>query len=186
MGQDNKELSGPDFAKGIALSELPEGRPLLGHAGGEAVVLVRRGAEVAAIGATCTHYNGPLAEGLVSGDTIRCPWHHACFDLRTGENLGAPALDAVACYAVRLAGGRATVGDKVAPPSRPRPPVSPSSVVLVGAGTAGAAAAEALRRHGYDGPVTMIGDEPLAPVDRPNLSKDYLAGNAPEDWVSIR
>ena len=85
-----KELSGPDLAAGIELSELSEGAPLLGHAHGDAVMLVRRGATIRAVGATCTHYSGPLAEGLVVGETVRCPWHHACFDLRTGEALGAP------------------------------------------------------------------------------------------------
>src|SRR5512147_3208568 len=78
MGGGNTELSGPDLAAGIGLDELEEGQPLLGHANGEAVVLVRRGAEVFAMGATCTHYSGPLAEGLVVGETLRCPWHHAC------------------------------------------------------------------------------------------------------------
>ncbi|MEO8554013.1 MAG: Rieske 2Fe-2S domain-containing protein, partial [Kofleriaceae bacterium] len=71
-------LTGPDLAAGIPSSDLSD-QPLLGHAGGEAIVLVRDGAEVRALAATCTHYGGPLAEGLVAGGTIRCPWHHACF-----------------------------------------------------------------------------------------------------------
>src|SRR3954470_19492362 len=99
MGQA-KQLSGPDLAAGIELAKLAEGEPLLGHAHGDAVMLVRRGETLHALGATCTHYSGPLAEGLVVGDTVRCPWHHACFDLRSGEALGAPALDPVPCYEI--------------------------------------------------------------------------------------
>src|SRR5262245_48110648 len=97
MGGQNTELSGPDFGKDVTIADVPEEQAVLGHAEGEAVVLVRRGQEAFAVGATCTHYGGPLAEGLVDGDTIRCPWHHACFSLRTGEALAAPALNSVAC-----------------------------------------------------------------------------------------
>jgi apoptosis-inducing factor 3 len=92
------QLSGPDLSAGISLSELVENVPVLGHAQDAAVMLVRSGANIHAVGATCTHYSGPLAEGLVVGDTVRCPWHHACFDLRTGLALGAPALDPIPCY----------------------------------------------------------------------------------------
>jgi NAD(P)H-nitrite reductase len=58
--------------------------------------------------------------------------------------------------------------------------------VIIGAGAAGGAAAEMLRREGYDGPVTLIGADESLPYDRPNLSKDYLAGNAPEEWIPLR
>jgi NADPH-dependent 2,4-dienoyl-CoA reductase/sulfur reductase-like enzyme/nitrite reductase/ring-hydroxylating ferredoxin subunit len=180
------ELKGPDFASGIAMSDLSENTPLLGHTHGEAVVLIRQGAEVRALGATCSHYGGPLAEGLVVGSTVRCPWHHACFDLRTGEALGAPALDPIACYEVQRRGDRVIVGSRQSLAQENPPPRSPASVVIVGAGAAGAAATERLRRLGYRGPITLIGEEAPGPVDRPNLSKDYLAGSAPEEWVSLR
>src|SRR5678816_2877625 len=95
------ELTGPDFCTdGISADQLPEGQMLLGHADGEAVVLARRGDEFFAVGATCTHYGGPLAEGLFDGQRLRCPWHHACFDVRTGEAIRAPALDPVDTYSV--------------------------------------------------------------------------------------
>jgi len=183
------ELSGPDFTQGIALADVPPGGMLLGQAGGEAVLLVRPGDgdEVFAIGATCTHYSGPLAEGLLVGTHVRCPWHHACFDVRTGEAVAAPALSPVACFAVERRGPLLVVKEKrsdAAP--RTRPAQAPESVVIVGAGAAGNAAAEMLRREGYDGPVTLIGADPVRPVDRPNLSKDYLAGTAPEEWVYLR
>ena len=178
------QLTGPDLAQGIALSELPDGGQVLGHARGEAVLLVRRGEEIFAIGAACTHYGGPLGEGLVVDDTVRCPWHHACFSLRTGEPLRAPALNPVACFRVERRGERVAVGEKVDPPRRSGA-AGPDPVVIVGAGAAGESAAEELRRQGYEGRILLLGPEPDPPYDRPNLSKDYLAGNAPEEWIPL-
>lgn len=187
MGEDAKELTGPDLERGIEWRDLSEATPLAGHAAGEAVVLVRRGDDVFAIGAKCTHYGGPLGDGLVVGETIRCPWHHACFSLRTGEALGAPALNPVSRWEVQRAEGkvRVTAKQEQPPPSR-TPARAPASVVIAGGGPAGAACAEALRREGYEGPVTLVAAEPPGPVDRPNLSKDYLAGTAPEEWIPLR
>ncbi|HXX69516.1 MAG TPA: FAD-dependent oxidoreductase [Polyangiaceae bacterium] len=180
------ELKGPDFTQGVAVSDVPEGGVLLGHAGGEAVLLVRRGSDVSAIGATCTHYGGPLAEGLVVDDAIRCPWHHACFSLRTGEALRAPALNPVPCFRVHSEGGRVRITGKEDGALTKRMTSGPSSVVIVGAGAAGNACAERLRQQGYGGPIALIGAEGTPPIDRPNLSKDYLAGNAPEEWMTLR
>ena len=177
--------AGPDFVVGIPVAALPENAPVVGHVGDEAVVLVRSGDEVRAVGAKCTHYGGPLWEGVVVGQTLRCPWHHARFDLCTGEALGAPALDPIACYEVQRRGDRVTVGARRARPEPGAPPpAAPGRIVIVGAGAAGAAAAERLRRLGCRGSITMVGEE--APVDRPNLSKDYLAGKAPEEWLPLR
>ena len=100
MSETNPELAGLDFGKGVPASAALEGAPLLGHSYGEQVIVVRRRGELFAIGAFCTHYGGPLAEGLVDADTVRCPWHHACFSLRTGEALRAPALSPVSCWHV--------------------------------------------------------------------------------------
>ena len=185
MGGGATELTGPDLAAGVAFDELTEGTPLLGHAGGEAVVVVRVGEDVHAIGASCTHYGGPLAQGLVVGHTIRCPWHHACFDLKTGEAIGAPALPDNACYEVARAGALVQVRTKKDAPKRKAPKSAPKAIVVVGAGAAGAACVEMLRKQGYGGKITMIGAEEPGPVDRPNLSKDYLAGTAPEEWIPL-
>src|SRR5262245_29826591 len=95
MAEDSKP-AGPDLAQGVALTDLADGGMLVGHLADEQILLVRRGPEVHAVGAHCTHYHGPLADGLLVGDTVRCPWHHARFDLRTGEALGAPALSPLA------------------------------------------------------------------------------------------
>src|SRR5207237_5102564 len=137
------------------------------------------------VGATCTHYQGPLPEGLVAGETIRCPWHHARFSLRTGEAEGAPALNPIACFAVERKGAKVSVGRKREATFQVACPLNPRSVVIIGAGAAGASCAEMLRTKGYSGAITLAGDEEPGPVDRPNLSKDYLAGKAPEDWVPL-
>jgi NADPH-dependent 2,4-dienoyl-CoA reductase/sulfur reductase-like enzyme/nitrite reductase/ring-hydroxylating ferredoxin subunit len=188
----NAKLSGPDLVAGIDASALEDGDKLLGHANGEPVLLARVGNDYFAIGATCTHYAGPLAEGELVGDTVRCPWHHACFSLRNGEALRAPALNPVACWRVENRDGRVFVGEKVErdalAPTYPmnvrRPELS--KVVIIGAGAAGTAAAEMLRRCGFAGDVIVVDDDDGSPYDRPNLSKDYLAGNAPEEWIPIR
>ncbi len=186
MGATDGPLKGPDLASGVPFDSLREGEPLLGHAGGEAALLVRFGDEAHAVGATCSHYGGPLAEGLAVDGTVRCPWHHACFDLRTGETLGGPALTDLPCFEVRRDGDLIRVLGKrdARPRALPVDTKAPTSVVIVGAGPAGTACAEALRREGYAGPITLLGTE--APVDRPNLSKDYLAGSAPEEWLPLR
>jgi NADPH-dependent 2,4-dienoyl-CoA reductase/sulfur reductase-like enzyme/nitrite reductase/ring-hydroxylating ferredoxin subunit len=187
------ELSGPDFCAGIDANQLQPGDTLLGHANGEAVLLARVGEDFLAIAASCTHYGGPLSEGVIVGDTVRCPWHHACFSLRTGEALRAPALNPVARWAVQHQAGRVTVGEKIERdpldatyPTRAATASSPSDVVIVGAGAAGSAATEMLRRCGYGGRITVVDDDAGSPYDRPNLSKDYLAGNAPEEWIPLR
>ena len=183
-----KTLSGPDLAKeGAASSELRDGGMLLCHFNGEPVLLVRKGTAVHAMGAKCTHYGGPLNEGIFDGSTVRCPWHHACFRPDTGEAVHAPAFDPVPCYAVAQRDGRLFVTGTTSKMTTPAPSASaPSSVIIIGGGAAGFAAAEMLRRQGYQRPVTMISADDAGPYDRPNISKDYLAGNAPEEWIPLR
>jgi apoptosis-inducing factor 3 len=184
--QDDQKPKGPDLAAGIPAADLAEGAMLTGHVGDHEVLLVRRNGALYAVGAHCTHYHGPLADGLVVGTTIRCPWHHACFDLRTGEALAAPALSPINCWQTQERDGKIYVtGKKEEPKSKPTG-IASQHFVIVGGGAAGFAAAEMLRRRGFAGAVTMVSNDNAAPVDRPNLSKDYLAGNAPEDWVPLR
>jgi NADPH-dependent 2,4-dienoyl-CoA reductase/sulfur reductase-like enzyme/nitrite reductase/ring-hydroxylating ferredoxin subunit len=187
MAQEDSTPAGPDLARGIAATDLPDGAKLAGHVGGKPVLLMRRGADVFAIGAECTHYGGPLADGLVVGDTIRCPWHHACFDIRTGEALRAPALSSLPCWSVEERDGRIFVGEKRPTPKRaPRANGDPERIVIVGGGAAGFTAAQRLRAEGYAGSLVMLSDDAATPVDRPNLSKDYLAGKAPDAWLPLR
>src|SRR5262245_19530208 len=185
--------TGPDFGAGVVATTVRDGEPLLGHANGEPLLLIRRGDEFLAIGATCTHYGGPLAEGRIDDDEVRCPWHHACFDLRTGEALRSPALSPVACWTVERREEKIFItGKRERDPLTPTYPVTggraraPRAGVIVGAGAAGSAAAEMLRRSGCDGRVTIVDEDDGSPYDRPNLSKDYLAGNAPEEWIPLR
>ncbi|MHB1222514.1 MAG: FAD-dependent oxidoreductase [Gemmatimonadaceae bacterium] len=195
MSSEAAPPSGPDLvSEGLAIAGLADGARVLGHADGEAVLVVRQGDDIFAVAASCTHYGGPLAEGLVVGDTVRCPWHHAAFSLRTGEAVRAPALNPLACWTTERRGDRLHVTGK-----RERDPLAPtadelaaiggdvpSSVVIIGAGAAGSAAAELLRRRAYAGPITIIDAEDGSPYDRPNLSKDYLAGEAEEEWIPLR
>lgn len=178
----------PNLKNGVPLASIPDGGKLLGVVDGEDVLLTRRGEELFAVGANCTHYHGPLVDGLVVDETVRCPWHHACFSLRTGEALRAPALDPIQCWHVEKVGENAFVKERVAPegPKRVSTIGHPSSIVIVGGGAAGLAAAQMLRREGYTGALTMISADSAPPCDRPNLSKDFLAGTAPDDWIPLR
>ncbi len=202
MSDEKPKLSGPDLTQGVELSKVPDGTMLLGHARGEPVLLARRGDEVFAIGAVCTHYGAPLEQGLLVGDTVRCQWHHACFSLRTGEALRAPALDPVSHWQVETVRdaarqftpvetpvGAVYVREKLARVARqpqPKPPSRPNSVVIIGGGGAGNAAAEMLRREGYAGRLTMLSADESVPCDRPNLSKGFLAGSTTDDANPLR
>jgi NADPH-dependent 2,4-dienoyl-CoA reductase/sulfur reductase-like enzyme/nitrite reductase/ring-hydroxylating ferredoxin subunit len=188
MSEETTKLAGPDFAEGVPIADLAEGGMILGQVANEAVLLARSGGAPFAIGAECSHYHGPLAEGALVADTVRCPWHHACFSLRTGEALRAPALNPVSCWRVEQREGKLYVREKLEPArraARTAAQAGPASVVIIGGGAAGNAAAEMLRREGYAGPVTMLSADDAEPYDRPNLSKDYLAGTAPEEWIPL-
>jgi NADPH-dependent 2,4-dienoyl-CoA reductase/sulfur reductase-like enzyme/nitrite reductase/ring-hydroxylating ferredoxin subunit len=217
MSEEKVKLSGPDLTQGVELATIPDGTMLLGHALGEPVLLARRGDEVFAIGAICTHYGAPLEQGLLDGDTVRCQWHHACFSLRTGEALRAPALDPVShwrvehwhreevrdvarqftpvetppgsVYVQEELGGTVYVRERLESVSQPSQPLAagiPGSIVIVGGGAAGNAAAEMLRREGYFGRITMLSADESVPCDRPNLSKGFLSGAASDESNPLR
>ena len=112
MSAEQSKPKGPDLTKGVSPDDIPDGEMIGGHVGDDAVLIARRGDEFFAIGATCTHYNGPLAEGLLVGDTVRCPWHHARFSLRSGEAIGAPAFNPVSCWRVEKSGDKIFVRGK--------------------------------------------------------------------------
>jgi NADPH-dependent 2,4-dienoyl-CoA reductase/sulfur reductase-like enzyme/nitrite reductase/ring-hydroxylating ferredoxin subunit len=187
MAEERAPPVGPDLTQGVAPGDFI-GEIVLGHVGDQEILLVRSGTEIFAVDAHCSHYHGPLAEGLVVGESIRCPWHHACFDLRTGEAVRAPALSPLTVWKVEHEGDRVFVRQKC---EQPKPhghgPVdAPGRIVIIGGGAAGFAAAEMLRRKEFRGSIVMLSSDTAPPVDRPNLSKDYLAGSAPEDWLPLR
>ena len=146
MNADQTQPAGPDLTKGIDAALLADGAMLLGHIGQDPVILARSGGEVFAIGAICSHYGGPLAEGLLVGDTVRCPWHHACFSMRTGEAVRAPALNPVACWSVETIDGRHFVRRHELPSRAARlsSAGTPASIVILGGGAAAEAALETL------------------------------------------
>jgi apoptosis-inducing factor 3 len=192
LTDEQSKPKGPDLTRGVSLDDLADGGMVGGHVGEDAALVARRGDEFFAIGATCSHYGGPLTEGLIVGETVRCPWHHACFSLRTGEAIAAPAFNPMPCWRVEKRNGTLFVREKIEPAGKrtpgkaSRPSEKPERVVIVGGGAAGFAAAEMLRREAFAGDVTLISADDAAPYDRPNCSKDYLAGNAPEDWMPLR
>jgi NADPH-dependent 2,4-dienoyl-CoA reductase/sulfur reductase-like enzyme/nitrite reductase/ring-hydroxylating ferredoxin subunit len=183
-----------DLSAGVAVGELADGGAISGRVGQDDVILVRSGASIYAVAAHCTHYGGSLAAGLVVNATVRCPLHHASFDLTSGQALRAPALDSIGCWRVERVGDTAYVRERrvkqrvelAQRPARERVAAHPDSVVIVGGGAAGLAAADTLRRAGYEGKLTMISADAAPPCDRPNLSKDYLAGTASEEWIPLR
>ena len=187
MAGEQNPPAGSDLAQGVSPKDFKNDM-LLGHVGDEEVLLARAGSEIFAVDAHCSHYHGPLVDGLVVGHSVRCPWHHACFDLRTGEATRAPALSPLSVWQVEQEDGRIFVRRKLdqPQPAKKAPADAPNRIVIVGGGAAGFAAAEMLRREGYGGQITMLSNDTAAPVDRPNLSKDYLAGSAPEDWMPLR
>ena len=184
---DESEISGPDFALGVSASAAAEGVALRGHVAGKNAIAVRRGEEIFIVGGSCTHYHAPLADGLVVGETIRCPWHHACFSLRSGKALRAPAFTALPRWRVEHVGDKFFAREKLTPEKSAPPSAesAPRSVTIIGSGVAGFAAAHMLRAEGYDGVIEMISADTAEPYDRPNLSKDYLAGLAQPDWMPL-
>ncbi|ODU40483.1 MAG: hypothetical protein ABS98_15565 [Lysobacteraceae bacterium SCN 69-48] len=181
-------LSGPDFTAGVALASIPVGGVLLGHVGDAPVLLALVDGKPHAVSASCTHYGGPLGEGLRVGDEIRCPWHHACFSLRSGKAMKAPAFAPLDCWKVDVEGERVFVrGEQVAADAAAEPvATSLQDVLIVGGGAAGFACAQRLRERGFAGRITLLSEDSAPPVDRPNLSKDYLAGSAPAEWIPLQ
>ena len=186
MSGDGK-LDGRDFSAGISLEDLATNATIAGRVGNEAVLLSKFEDGLFAVSGSCTHYHADLADGLLSRGTVRCPWHHACFDLRSGRALRAPALDALDTWLVEVEGNIAFVRRKLErKSSEQRHAGDAKKIVIIGGGAAGLACAYELRQLGFSGALTMISADEDPPVDRPNLSKDYLEGSAPDEWMPLR
>jgi len=179
-------------AKVARIHDLQDGEMREVVVGETKVLLVRLKGKFFAIGGECTHYGGPLAEGALSGHRVVCPWHQAVFDVMTGDLEEPPALDAEPCYPVRVEGDDVIVevpektASRRAPAMVRRDPADARTLVILGAGAAGNAAAETLRQDGFTGRVVMITQEPRLPYDRPNLSKGYLSGDAGPETLPWR
>src|SRR5258707_12194469 len=100
MSSQDGQPTGPDLASGFDLTGLKEMQSVAGHVQGKIVLLARTGGQVFAIGGKCTNYGGPLADGRIEGENVRGPGDQACFSLRNGAGLRAPALNPVACGGV--------------------------------------------------------------------------------------
>ena len=160
---------------------------------GAKILIARTGGEFHALSAFCTHYGAPLEKGVLSDGKIVCPWHHACFNVRTGDMLDPPAMDALVSYEAWKDGDNLIVRIPENPPGRRLPEMTrrdpeadDRTFVIIGGGAAGYSAAQALRENGFKGRVLMITRERRLPYDRPNLSKDYLHGEAKDEWMPLR
>ncbi|HWG06997.1 MAG TPA: FAD-dependent oxidoreductase [Beijerinckiaceae bacterium] len=187
MDDEKKELR--DLSQWMAISLLAPGQLLGGRVGKERVLVWRDGDSFKAFSASCPHLEGPLDEGIVVDKTIRCPWHHACFDLTTGTSISAPAFDSLRIYEIELENGCFAVRS-AAQSTGKRAALSggngsPDPMVIVGGGAAGFAAADTLRRRGWSGGIIMVSEEDAEPYDRTLLTKDYLDGHFGADRLPI-
>lgn len=174
------------------VNDLQDGEMKQVSVGETDILLARIDGKFHAIGAYCTHYRAPLAEGVMSGDRVVCPWHNSCFSLVTGDQQEPPGLNALPCYEVRLEGDHVIVSVPSSAPQR-----IPSMVqynldadartfVVLGAGAAGSAAVEVLRQAGFQGRIVMVTREDKLPYDRTWLSKDYFIGKVSKDEMPLR
>lgn len=183
---DQQPLEGPDFEKGISKNSFGTNKKILGYVGDQPILLIQNEDQFYAVSARCTHYGANLNDGLLCGDTIHCPWHHACFNVKTGEATKAPAINPLAKWQVSEEGDTLFVKAPQNSSSEAPQVTSEDHFVIIGSGAAGHAAAEMLRRQKFQGKITVLSMDKDLPYDRPNLSKDYLAGNAPEEWMPLR
>ena len=159
-------------------------------------VLIARTADgYSALHPKCSHYGAPLAEGALSGHRIVCPWHHACFDARTGRHLEAPGCDALQTYPVELRDGQLAV---TLPEHGPGTGYTPNPMstggrrdvgapyVIIGGGAAGQRCAEGLREAKYEGPIVLLSADDQLPYDRPQLSKGFLTGDKTAEQLPLR
>ena len=175
------------------LSDLSEGQMKSVAVGEHKILLSMIGGEIYAVGAHCPHYGAPLDEGALCGDRILCPWHHATFDAKTGDLLEPPSLEALPTFDVRVDGDSILVKlpdeipmSRTPDMTRHDPEVDNRTFVIIGGGAAANTAAQTLREDGFKGRIFMITQEARSPYDRPNLSKEYLQGNAEPDWMPLR
>jgi NADPH-dependent 2,4-dienoyl-CoA reductase/sulfur reductase-like enzyme/nitrite reductase/ring-hydroxylating ferredoxin subunit len=174
------------------INEFADGEMKQMSADGADILLARVSGNFYAVSATCPHYGAPLVEGVLNGERLVCPWHHACFNIMTGDLQEPPAFDALPSYEVRIANDEVIVRVPEGAPDRRTPQMAKRDTkderlfVIVGGGAAGYAAAQTLREDGFAGRLVLITRENRLPYDRPNLSKEYLRGKAEPAWLPLR
>ena len=173
-------------------SEFSDGEMKQVSVEGKEILLARVNGNFYAVGATCTHYGAPLVEGVLNGERLVCPWHHACFNITTGDLREPPAFDALPRYNVKIVNEHVVVrvpvdaSDRRTPSMARRDGKDERLFVIAGGGAAGYTAAQTLREDGFTGRIVLISREDHLPYDRPNLSKEYLQGNAEPSWLPLR
>lgn len=171
----------------IGKADLQEGEMKRIELEGKPIVLAKVQGQYYAFGGKCTHYGAPLNEGVLKGYTVICPWHHACFDIRDGERREPPAYNDLPHYPIEVKNGEIIVTFPHTNKTQPEGKATTSQTfVIIGGGAAGESAAEELRRQGFAGKIIVLSAVPDTPVDRPNLSKDYLDGHAKPEWMPLR
>ncbi|MBB4077705.1 NADPH-dependent 2,4-dienoyl-CoA reductase/sulfur reductase-like enzyme/nitrite reductase/ring-hydroxylating ferredoxin subunit [Lewinella aquimaris] len=180
----------------FTLSQLPDGHMHQVKVGEYDVLLANVAGEVYAVENKCSHYGAPLTGGALCQHRVRCPWHHACFDVRTGAQIEAPGMDGLARFAVRVTGDDISVSNE--PVEEPRPEKVPERTLpeidtveqvdylVVGGGAAGAYAVEAIRGEDAEGSILFIAKEGLPPYDRTMVSKPYLEKDMPVEKLPLR
>ena len=179
-------MSENQWTKVAEEKNLREGLPVVVKVDDKEVLLVRLEEKIYACGNKCTHYGAPLSDGRLSNHIATCPWHNARFNVKNGKMVAPPALDDLPVYPVKVENGDVYLGKAESPKVAKSSGLDKRTVLIVGAGAAGNTAAEALRREGFDGHIQLLTAEPDRPYDRPNLSKEFMAGTAPADWIPLR
>ncbi|KAK7882098.1 hypothetical protein WMY93_028272 [Mugilogobius chulae] len=159
--------------------DLKDGEMKAVEVGDAKVLLVRTGGQYTAVGSKCSHYGAPLIKGVLMGDRVRCPFHGACFNVKTGDIEDYPGLDSLPCYKVTVKNGQVyvTVNKKSMMQTKRMKDMCgvttdcKHTIVLIGGGPASLVCAETLRQNDYKGRIIMITKDTLPPFDKPKLSK---------------
>eukprot|EP00994_Dinema_validum_P009649 NODE_972_length_1194_cov_77.732751_g734_i0.p1 GENE.NODE_972_length_1194_cov_77.732751_g734_i0~~NODE_972_length_1194_cov_77.732751_g734_i0.p1 ORF type:complete len:358 (-),score=101.59 NODE_972_length_1194_cov_77.732751_g734_i0:119-1138(-) len=162
-----------------AFGDVPEGTlKEFDVEGDNKILLAKEKGAVFCVSHKCTHYGAPLKGGVLSNGRVRCPWHGACFNVKSGDIEDYPGVDSLSTFPVRVENDRVIVSldaSNFPPAKRARVAscavTSKEHVVIVGGGPAGATCADVLRQQGFSGRITMYCKESVLPYDRPKLSK---------------
>ncbi len=163
------------------INDFPEGTMKEVKTDDRTILITNVDGELRALGSHCIHLGAPLAQGVLSGGRIVCPWHHACFCSGSGKSLNPPGHDGIPTYVVTIQGTDVMVhysdddsGKSQLPPfKRPDYEADSRTFVVIGSGAGAAAAVEELRQH-VQARIKVISKDTYLPYDRTSLSKGYL------------